>query len=31
MMGFVRVRDEDYDTIRAMVRRATDAGFLTIR
>jgi phosphonate transport system substrate-binding protein len=31
MTGFVHVRDEDYDPIRAMVRRAKDAGFQTIR
>jgi phosphonate transport system substrate-binding protein len=31
MTGFVRVRDEDYDPIRAMIRRAEAAGFLTIR
>ena len=31
MMSFVQVRDEDYDPIRAMVRRAEAAGFFTIR
>jgi phosphonate transport system substrate-binding protein len=31
MMRFVPVRDGDYDPIRAMVRRAEVAGFLTIR
>ena len=31
MTGFVRVRDADYDPIRAMVRRAAAAGFLTLR
>jgi phosphonate transport system substrate-binding protein len=31
MIGFVRVQDEDYDPIRAMVRRAEAAGFLILR
>ncbi|HEX2501295.1 MAG TPA: PhnD/SsuA/transferrin family substrate-binding protein [Methylomirabilota bacterium] len=31
MTGFVPVRDADYDPIRAMVRRAADAGCLTLR
>ncbi len=31
MTGFVPVRDADYDPIRAMVRRAEAAGFLTLR
>jgi hypothetical protein len=31
MAGFVPVRDADYDPIRAMVRRAEAAGFLTLR
>ena len=31
MTGFVAVRDAHYDPIRAMVRRAEIAGFLTIR
>ena len=31
MMGFVAVRDADYDPIRTMVRRAEVAGFLTIQ
>jgi phosphonate transport system substrate-binding protein len=31
MTRFVRVRDTDYDPIRAMVRRAEAAGFLAIR
>lgn len=30
MTGFVPVRDADYDPIRAMVRRAEAAGFLTL-
>ena len=31
MAGFVPVRDADYDTIRAMARRAEATGFLTLR
>jgi phosphonate transport system substrate-binding protein len=31
MAGFVPMRDADYDPIRAMVRRAEAAGFLTLR
>jgi phosphonate transport system substrate-binding protein len=31
MVGFVPVRDADYDPIRAMVRRAEAAGFLILR
>jgi ABC-type phosphate/phosphonate transport system substrate-binding protein len=31
MTGFVPVRDADYDPIRAMVRRAAAAGYLTLR
>ena len=31
MARFVEVRDSDYDPIRAMVRRAAAAGFLTLR
>jgi ABC-type phosphate/phosphonate transport system substrate-binding protein len=31
MSGFVPVRDADYDPIRAMLRRAESAGFLTLR
>jgi hypothetical protein len=31
MAGFVPVEDADYDPIRAMVRRAEAAGFLTLR
>jgi phosphonate transport system substrate-binding protein len=31
MTGFVSVQDADYDPIRAMVRRAEAAGFLTLR
>ena len=31
MAGFAPVRDADYDPIRAMVRRAEAAGFLTLR
>jgi ABC-type phosphate/phosphonate transport system substrate-binding protein len=31
MMGFVVVRDVDYDPIRTMVRQAEVAGFLAIR
>src|SRR5262245_11230621 len=31
MAGFVEVRDADYDPIRAMLRRAEAAGFLTLR
>ena len=31
MAGFVEVRDADYDPIRAMLRQAEAAGFLTLR
>jgi hypothetical protein len=31
MAHFVPVQDRDYDPIRAMVRRAEHAGFLTLR
>jgi ABC-type phosphate/phosphonate transport system substrate-binding protein len=31
LAGFVPVRDADYDPVRAMVRRAEAAGFLTLR